>query len=244
MKLFGKSRERVQPDLPPTVEVATEGGEGYPRDFAVASLRERRLSLSLRVVSFCLFGALVLNIVQGFMLISLFPLKEVRPFLVQVAEEGSIVAAIRPIQETFEARDLLTEKLVREYVVTRNEILRSDAVMTQRWSAGGYLGTTTDRDEYNRFVARVTDQLDLIRQQNGQRRVEILSVAAVRAGQVYVVDFRATSYGSDDRVIDQTVYTATVEIQFRPLSNMTHEQMMLNPTGFTVVNHTLAEKIQ
>ena len=54
-----------------------------------------------------------------------------------VQDEGSVVASIKPLQDTFQAKDLLTEKLVREYIVNRNEIVRSDAVMKERWGSDG-----------------------------------------------------------------------------------------------------------
>ncbi|MCY3985035.1 MAG: VirB8/TrbF family protein, partial [Roseovarius sp.] len=111
--------------IPPTVEEATEGTHGYPGEYRVAALRERRLLMALRGVCIALIMSILLIAVLAFIILSMMPLKEIRPFLVQVAEEGTVVAAIRPIQDTFDAKDLLTEKLVREYVVNRHEILRS-----------------------------------------------------------------------------------------------------------------------
>lgn len=239
----GKS-QGVKDDIPETMEEASGGSAGYPGQARVAALRERRLLMALRGISLGLIISIILNTVLAFVIVSLMPLKEIRPFLVQVAEEGTLVAAIRPIQDTFEAKDVLTEKLVREYVINRHEILRSNPVMTSRWSPSGYLGTTTIGAEYNRFREQVAPVLDEIRSRDAQRRATILSVSAVTAGEVYVVDFRSTSYDQNDNIVDQRIYTATLEIGFRPLQDLTREQMMINPTGFTVVNYSLAEKNQ
>jgi type IV secretory pathway component VirB8 len=230
--------------IPETADEASSGSQGYPRDFSVSSLRERRLLLSLRVVTVSLVLSMVLSTVLAFLLVSLMPLKEVRPFLVQVADQGSIAASIRPIQDTFDAKDILTEKLVREYVTMRNEVVRSDDVMRDRWSQGGYLGATTAEAEYQRFVNRVASQLEDIRRLDGQTRVEILGVSAVRVGKVYVVDYRLTSYDGRDNVVDDRVYTATLEIAFREIPGLTRDEMLMNPTGFTVLSHTIAEKNQ
>ena len=243
MKKFFKKKP-ADPDIPDTVEESQKGGRGYPQEYLVASLRERRLLVAIRGVTIALIAAMLLNIVQGFLLVTLMPLKEIRPFLVQVAEKGTLVASIKPIQDTFDAKDVLTEKLVREYVVNRHEILRSDEVMRERWSPSGYLGTTTDPAEYARFRASTTSVLDNIRSQDAKRLATIQSVSTISAGKVYVVDFRSTSYDQSDKVVDQRVYTATVEIEFRPLKNLTRDQMMIDPTGFTVVNYSLAEKDQ
>lgn len=243
--LFGrKSARPVDASLPDHVVDGMEGSSGYPEANFVSGLRERRLLFSLRGTTFGLILSIILNVVLGLVIFSLMPLKEIRPFLMQVVDEGSVVATVKPIRDTFEAKDVLTEKLIREYVVNRHEILRSTPVMQSRWAPSGFLGTTTDSSEYNRFRAQVGPLLDEIRARDAQRRATILSVSSVRAGQVYVVDFRSTSYDKNDNVVDERVYTATIEIEFRPLSGLTKEQMLINPTGFTVLNYTLAEKDQ
>jgi type IV secretory pathway component VirB8 len=116
--------------------------------------------------------------------------------------------------------------------------------MQQRWSPSGYLGMSTAQQEYNRFREQVTPVLEEIRGRDAMRRATIISVSTVSVGQVYIVDFRSTSYDQNDNVVDQRVYTATIEVAFRPLDNLTREQMIINPTGFTVVNYSLAEKDQ
>lgn len=231
-------------EIPNTIEAAESGSKGYPERFRISALRERRLLMAIRGISFALIIAIILNVVQAFLLVSLMPLKEIRPFLVQVAEEGTLVAAIQPIQNTFDAKDVLTEKLIREYVVNRHEILRSNAMMRERWNPTGYIGMTTDPKEYRRFSEQVMPVLEEIRQREAKRRATIQSVSAVSVGEIYVVDFRSTSYDQNDRVVDERTYTATIEIEFRPLKDLTREQMIINPTGFTVINYSLAEKDQ
>ena len=88
----------------------------------------------------------------------------------------------------------------------------------------------------------MTPQLDQIRRLDGEVRVKVQSVSAVTKGKVYVVDFLVTSYDGSDKVVDQHVYTATLEIAFRPLSNMTRDQLLIDPTGFEVLSQTLSEK--
>jgi len=243
--MFGKMKKGESgADIPPTVEDASEGSPGYVRDYAVGALRERRLLMSLRVVSMALFASLAVCLTLAFLLVSLMPMKEVRPFLVQVSDAGSVVAAIRPIQDTFEAKDILTEKLVHEYVINRHEILRSTAVMSERWSRDKYMGVTSTAPEYNRFVGAMEGTLKQIRDKGAERRVQVLGVNAVSLGKLYVVDFASRSYDQRGTLIDERIYTASIEIDFRPLKDLTREQMLINPTGFTVVNYSLAEKDQ
>lgn len=242
--MLSKLKKGGSADMPRTVEEATSGSPGYPKDYAVGSLRERRLLMSLRAVSFGLFGMTAVCLVQTFLLVSLAPLKEVRPFLVQVSDSGSVASSIKPIQDTFEAKDALTLKLVREYVTNRHEILRSDEVMKGRWNRQGYLGTTTEQTEFNRFAASVSETLEKLMKAGIERRVTIKSVNAVSSGSIYHVDFVSHTYDQRGDLIESRPYTATVEIDFRALKDLTQDQMLINPTGFTVVYFSLAEKEQ
>jgi type IV secretory pathway component VirB8 len=243
--MLSKKRTHASgPSLPSTVEAASQGSPGYPKDYSVGALRERRLLMVVRTLGFCLLSSIIVIMVMAFLLVSLMPLKEIRPFLVRVADEGTVVASIMPIQDTFEAKDILTEKLVREYVVNRHEILRSEEVMIDRWNGDGYLGLTSSPEEYARFAEPNIELIEKLRSADATRRANIISVSAVRAGSVYIVDFESKSYDANDGLVDNRIYSATVDIEFRPLSDLTREQMLINPTGFTVVNYSLAEKKQ
>ena len=209
------AKSRKKSALPGTVEGATEGSKGYPDSYHVDSLRERRLLMSLRVVGFGLSMSLIVNCVLVLALFTMIPLKEVRPFLVQVAEEGSIVGGIKPIPDRFDSMEILTESLVREYIVKRNEVLRSTAIMRLRWGPEGFIGVTTASDEYSRFRNNVTSRLQEVRRERGEIRVEILGVRAQTPGQLYFVDFETKFYDRDNNIISQSEYTAQIEVGYR-----------------------------
>lgn len=237
---MGRRKNGPEP-MPASPAAAAEGSEGYPKTYAVAGLRERRLLATLRLVGVCLFASLMIVIVQAFLLVSLFPLKEARPFLVQLADEGSVAASIEPLRESFDASELLTEKLVREYVVNRHEILRSTPVMQYRW--GEFLEVTTDPAAYGRFIEQANGVLNDIRSEGAERRAEIISVSVLQ-DNVFIVDFRSISVDRRDREVGNQVFTATLTVEFRKLDNLTRAEMLINPTGFTVTDYTLAEKSQ
>lgn len=248
MSMFSKNKGIKESNpLPRTVTEATTDAPPMPEQYHVAALRERRLLIALRSVSIGLIVALILNVVQAFVVFSLFPLKEVRPFLVRVADENSVVATIQPIQDTFEAQDLLTESLVREYVLNRHEILRSNDVMTQRWGQGGYIRMTSTPEEYGRFVNTVSQTLEDIRREDGEATVSVLSVATIAEtarGGSFVVDFRLTTKDRSNNIVEDRVFTATMEIAYLPLDGLTRQEMLINPTGFKVLSYSLAEKSQ
>jgi len=237
-------RNKAKDPLPKTVG-STEAMEGViPETYHIAALRERRLLISLRAVSIGLIVSLFLNATLSLVIFTLVPLKEVQPFLVRVMDEGTVVADVRPIQNTFEAQELLTEKLVRDYVAIRHEILRSNDVMKQRWSGAGQMAMMSSANEYSRFLGTVTPLLEEIRRLDGQSLVTILSVVPITQGRSYVVDFRLTTYNDKDVIAEDRVYTATIEVEYRSLTGRTRDQLLINPTGFTVVAYSVAEKTQ
>lgn len=230
--------------LPKTVGAAESSAGMIPENYHVGALRERRLLIALRAVSIGMIVSLCLNITLSMVIYTLVPLKEVRPFLVRVMDEGTVVADVQPIQDTFDAQDLLTEKLVRDYVAIRHEILRSNDVMQQRWSEAGQLSRMSTPEEYQRFVATVTPLLENIRRLDGQSLVTIVSVVPITDGRSYVIDFRLTTYDAQDLIAEDRVYTATMEVEYRTLSGLPRDQLLINPTGFTVVAYSVAEKTQ
>lgn len=241
MKKLRLSRTSV--DVADGVESAATAGETVFGHYNVQTLREKRMTMALRSVSFGLFGSILLNLVLGFVIVGLFPLKEVRPFLVQLADEGRIAAAINPIQDVFDAKDILTEKLVREYVVSRLEVVRSDEVLRARWGAKGMIGLMSATDEYDRFVDEVEAKVNAIRELNGEVRAEIVNVTPIKIGSTYVVDARVTTFNERNRQLGEPIEIAvTLDIDFLPLTGLTYEQLLINPTGFTVLNFLISEK--
>jgi len=230
--------------LPSTAQEAEETDKVLTQDYFVQSLRERRQIFALRALSIGLILMTFLSLALAMVIFALLPLKEVRPFLVRVMDEGSVVADVRPIQDTFEAQELLTEKLVREYILSRHEILRSNDVMRARWSAEGQVAMTSSPEEYRRFNTAVAPLLESIRREDGEALATIMSVVPITSGRSYVVDFRLTTYDRENRVVQDAVYTATMEIEYRQLTGMSREQLLINPTGFTVIAYSLAEKTQ
>ena len=239
-----KRTTQAKESLPPTVEDAEKQDTILPKSYYTHSLLERRLLLAVRMMTIGFILVTCLAIILGLTLFSLLPLKEVRPFLVRVMDEGTVVADVRPIESTFDAQSLLTEKLVRDYVAIRHEILRSTDVMAQRWSEFGQMGMMSSVEEYDRFRLAVAPLLEQIRQEGAQSLVTILSVVPITEGRSYVVDFRLTTYDDQDRITDDSVYTATIEVEYQSYSNRTRNELLINPTGFTVVAYSVAEKSQ
>ena len=215
----------------------------YPGRYDVPALKERRYLWTARLFASIAIASIIANVSLSMAIFGLTPLKEVRPYLVQFAESSDVVSTIRPITKTMEGLDLLTGSLVREYVILRNTVVRSQEEMQRRWALGGKLHLMTQREAYNTFVNTITPLLDDLRRNDMTQEVRIVSVSAFRTNRLYQVDFTVVRRDRHEQIVSEQDYVATLEVTYEPKS-VTGDQIYLNPTGFTVLNYTLARKAQ
>ena len=212
----------------------------YPVAYDSPSQRERRYLWAARLFAFVAVLSILLNITQGWVLVSLFPLKEIRPFLVQFVEQDNVVATIRPFVDTIEGIDAMTEKLVREYVALRHEIVRSNAVMEKRWALGGDINLMSSQEEYDRFVLQVAPIFDELRKNDVTQEIKITAANAITANRLYRVEFESIARNSKNEEISRQRYVATLEVTYDRDVKIPYEQRLINPTGFKVLNYTLS----
>lgn len=237
----------------------------YPIGRDVPGLPDRRAAWSARLLAVLLLASIILNIVLGMAIVTLLPLKEIRPFLVQVADERNVFVAIRPIEEItapqadgrqgvpIAGMELLTQQLLGEYVRYRHEIVRSTAVMEQRWLQGGILSMMSTQDEFARFQAATAPIFQEMRQNDVTQEVIIESINLQRRfipgpspqqsqpGSA-LIQFRLIGRAADARVITDRSWNAIIEFGFYPIERIPASRRFLNPTGFVVTNYTLAER--
>lgn len=238
MAFLKKSKNNAA--LPTRMEDATTGSEGFVATTRTMAVSEIRNLKTIRVVSVGFFGSLALNFLLVAGLITIMPLKEVRPYLVSVAEEGSILATVKPLNTELQGAQLIIESLVRTYVKQRYEVLRSKSLMTERWAPGGYIDRHSEGSEYKRFMERAREALTTILDNDGQRTVDIKSVSKYQGA--YLVDYTATTYDAADRAISKRDYSAVLELEFRKQESLDINERYINPTGFTIVSAQITEK--
>ena len=237
----------------------------YPTGYDVPGLSDRRAAWAARLLAVLLLASTILNVVLGMTIVTLMPLKEIRPFLVQVADERNVFVAIRPIEEITAPQadgrqgipvagmELLTQQLLGEYVRYRHEIVRSTAVMEQRWLQGGILSMMSSQDEFSRFQAATAPIFQEMRQNDVTQEVIIESINLQRRfvpgatpqqslPGAALVQFRLIGRASDARVIADRSWNATIEFGFYPIERIPAARRFLNPTGFVVTSYTLAER--
>lgn len=212
----------------------------YPVRFDTPSQRERRYLWTSRLLALVASLSMLLNLTLGWALIALFPLKEVRPFLVQFADQGNVVATVRPFMAEMEGKEAMSEKLVREYVNLRHEIVRSNALMEIRWAKGGYIDLMTEAREYERFLQQVSPVFEELRRNDVTQEIKITAANAITPNRLYRVEFESIGRDSKNIEISRQRYVATLEVTYETEIKVTYEQRLINPTAFKVLNYTLS----
>ena len=213
----------------------------------LSALGERKALYLSRILGWCLIVSLTVNCALAFSFSALLPLKEVRPYLVNLAEEKNVVSLIRPITDEMKASALLSESLIRQYINFRFSFVPSEAEMKRRWGLNGYMEINSTEDEYERFLREVTSVYQSAKKQGYQRDVEILNVTQLNDLGIFSFEIKTRLYtrAKNDKGMPLKnivkYYNGSVEVKYEE-KELTHEQALLSPTGFTVVNFNFSEK--
>lgn len=202
----------------------------------------RRMRFSARLFATVASASLFSNVVLAATLFALAPLKERVPYLVQILDKDSVVATIEPVRDTAPGIERLTESLAREYVRYRNEIVRSQQEMERRWGPNGILPLMQSPQESANFVRGIVSVYKELKEQDVTREIRILSSSQLSRLSIYQVEFEAIERDAKDQVIRRALYLATLEVTYEPKRIQGAEASFLNPTGFTVISYSVAEK--
>lgn len=228
-------------------EPLADGNVGkYPSKFDIPTLQDRRyvwVARWLAVVA-AVEGLAIVSL--GFALMMLMPLKEIRPFLVQFAQESDVVATVYPITTEMSGFEALTQALAREYVIKRHAIVASDAEMERRWGRDGFIRLTSTEDGYKNFINGVLrEDFQAIRKAGATREIKVNGVSRLPNSNKGIfslhVDFDVIEKAADGSVLRQVGAFATVDAEYRP-KQIPLEYRFINPTGFTVVAYGYEEK--
>jgi type IV secretory pathway component VirB8 len=221
-------------------------GGSYPEGYDVSSNKERQHQWNSRLLGVLLMASMILNLTLGFALAALSPLKEVRPFLVQMTEAKDVFANIRPIQEDPDAPrsglPFLTKELVANYVKYRHEIVRSEDIMKLRWVRPGYVSLMSSEEEYGKFLNSVSEIYKEMRKKDVTLEVSITAVNETVPLRSYQVNFDTLGRSNANEIVSKSSWIATMDVEYKQLVKVNHQDVRLNPTGFTVTNYTISEK--
>jgi len=237
----------------PEAEARAGGAQGYPEGYDIPSLRERRYLWTARLLAFISLLSMILNVTLGMALVSLTPLKEIRPFLVQLTEtKDTVFGTIRPIGDdpSFPRSGLpfLTRQLVGEYVRYRHELVRSEEIMRTRWIKPGFVSMMSSNDEYSRFTQSVGEAYKQLRKADATIDVQINAInlvetqGAMPGVEAYQVEFETHTTSTQIKLDERATWIASIEVEYRSMKNVPANDVRFNPTGFTVRNYTYQQK--
>lgn len=214
----------------------------YPAAYDTPNIRERRYLWMSRILGFVASLSIILNISLTWAMIGILPLKQTIPFVLTLTEGGEMFGEVKPFLENMGGLSAITENNVRKYIKLRNEIVRSDAIMEQRWLENGSIDLMSSDSEYNRFRSYIIPIFQDLRKNDVTQEVKITAVNAIRENAFYNVEFETIGRGPNDKVVDRARWVAILEVTYTTIENVPYESRLVNPTGFQVVNYTISQK--
>jgi len=236
----------------------------YPADVDNNPTRQRVLERALRnvTISTAILGFVCVALVM--LLITVFPLKQVYPYLVTFKGNENQVVAIEPISTNAPGIQYATEANVRDYVVQRHSFVPINTRMDAQWGAESRLATMTDGEEYKEFTQAAELERTRMMSAGYTRQIEIESATMIRPDTWQVAFQTFDSLGGNAGTLtadpatvlssrdsrtslleaDLTPRTntkrwlATMTVEYRP-QQISYDKRLLNPLGFTITDYSV-----
>jgi type IV secretion system protein VirB8 len=224
----------------PPPPAAGEGGDRlgpYPAERDVAPLEGRRTLWIARAFAIGMFLSLCLNVVLGLAIGSLAPLVRVEPMLLTFKDHSEQIVKIEPFQRGTAGFELMTEMLVRDYVLSRHEISLDENEMRRRWGGHGLVAFRSSPEEYGRFVAETAPRFDALRQARLVRGVAIHRVSKIADGY-WQVAFSTEDRGEGGRKLAEDRWVASLSVAYMQ-REVNWEDRYMNPLGFVVTDYAV-----
>jgi type IV secretory pathway component VirB8 len=212
----------------------------YPAECDVPALEGRRYLWTARAFAIGMFLSLCVNVVLGFAIAGLSPLVRVEPMLLSFKDKSDQIVKVEPFSRGTKGFELMTEMLVRDYVLSRHEIFLDEEEMKRRWGGGGMIAHRSDSEEYRRFVADMAPKFEEIRQKRLVRKVIVHRVSKIAEGY-WQVEFSTNDYDSTNRKIDEALWVASMTTAYIP-REINWEDRYMNPLGFIVTAYSVTTK--
>ena len=212
----------------------------YPAERDVPALEGRRYLWTARAFAIGMFLSLCLNIVLGSALAGLSPLVRVEPMLLTFKDKGEQIVKVEPFSKGTAGFELMTEMLVRDYVLARQEVVLDEGEMRRRWGGEGLVAHRSDADEYRRFVAETAPKFEEVRRKRLVRTVAIHRVSKIAEGY-WQVEFSTSDFDAADRKIDEGLWVASMTITYVK-REISWEDRYMNPLGFVVLSYSVTAR--
>ena len=194
-----------------------------------------------RLFGFGLLVSLLINIINGFLLWNLFPLKQSIPFFVTLSPKSEQIILIEPINMKTNGFDIMTESLARHYVKLRESF--DFQTESQRWREVYWLSTPEIFEHFKHLMNNTQNGVyEARKSKKYYRNVTILSVSTLSKDPCIIqVEWSSQDYCQGDSSL-RNHWISTLSIGYSP-QNVKFEDRFMNPLGFTVMAYNVSEKI-
>ena len=201
---------------------------------SVDQLRERRYLWTARAFAIVSAVALCVNLVLLVAIVHLMPLKRVEPFLLTFQSRDEQVVRIRPLAKNMSAEDIISEAMIRQYVLLRNTMIPDVEEMTFRWGPDGPIRWMSSAQVYNQFAKTVKDWLARIKLEGLTREVRIESV--VRNQNIWLVYIitRDMLPEAEEPAISRWRIRLSIKYFAKDQREVKYIDRLKNPLGFAV----------
>jgi type IV secretion system protein VirB8 len=210
----------------------------YPAEKDVPALEGRRYLWIARAFAIGMFLSLCLNVVLGVAIGALSPLVRVEPMLLTLKDRSEQIVKVEPFERGTSGFELMTESLVRDYVLSRHEIALDEAEMRRRWGGRGIVAYRSSDEEYARFVAETAPKYEELRQMRLMRTVAIRHVSKIADGY-WQVEFMTQDFTGGVKLVSEKQWIASLTVAYMP-REVSWDDRYMNPLGFIVTEYSVA----
>lgn len=176
--MFGRKNNAVdlgKADSPATAPVGDDLGR-FPTDVDSSPSADRAHERALRAVSIVAIVSAMMNIAFIMLMITLFPLQKVYPYLVTFKSKDQQVVSIDPIAMNAPGILYATEDNVRDYITQRHSFVPIPDRMKEQWGHDSRLAARTAPDLYQKFADASKTETAQMMTAGYTRNIDIKSV--------------------------------------------------------------------
>lgn len=217
----------------------TAAEETAREEISVDQLRERRYLWTARAFAIVSAVALCVNLVLLLAIVHMMPLKRVEPFLLTFQNRDEQVVKLRPLAKDMSADDIISEAMIRQYVLLRNTMISDVDEMSFRWGPDGPLRWMSSAQVYNQFAKTVKNWLSRIKLEGLTREVRIESV--VRNQNIWLVYIvtRDMLPEAEEPAISRWRIRLSIKYFAKDQKEVKYIDRLKNPLGFAVDGYSI-----
>ena len=213
--------------------------ETVKEEISVDLLRERRYLWTARAFAIVSAVALCVNLVLLLAIVHMMPLKRVEPFLLTFQNKDEQVVKIRPLARDMAAEDIISEAMIRQYVLLRNTMISDVDEMSFRWGPDGPLRWMSSAQIYNQFAKTVKDWLSRIKLEGLTREVRIVSLVRNHFIWLFYIVTRDLLPEAEEPAISRWRIRLSIKYFAKDQKEVKYIDRLKNPLGFAVDGYAI-----